>query len=93
MEMTRERISFTPDPKHGGESRDILHLYSYRTVKIFVIISLILNEFSYGKAQIHHRISSKPLFKRCFYGRCIFPLNLEQRLKVFARGCVENYSA
>ena len=41
---------------HGGESRDILHLYSYRTGKIFVIISLILNEFSYGKAQIHHRV-------------------------------------
>ena len=41
---------------HGGESRDILHLYSYRTGKIFVIISLILSEFSYGKAQIHHRV-------------------------------------
>ena len=37
--------------------------------------------------------SSKPLSKRCFYGRCIFPRNLKQRLKVFAQGCVENYSA
>ena len=32
---------------HGGESRDSLHLYSD-------IISLILNTFSYGKAQIPH---------------------------------------
>ena len=62
-------------------------------VGLFVIISLMLNEFSYGKMQILHHVSSKPLSKRCFYGGCIFPLILEQRLKVFAQGCVENYSA
>ena len=70
--------------------------YSYiRTepVRIFVIISLILNEFSYGKAQIPHGFLYQPLSKSCCYGRCIFPHNLEQRLSVFARGCVEKYSA
>ena len=36
---------------HGGGSYDILHLHSDRRV---VIISLILNEFSYSKAQITH---------------------------------------
>ena len=70
--------------------------YSYiRTepVRIFVMISLILDEFSYGKAQIPHGFLYQPLSKSCCYGRCIFPHNLEQRLKVFARGCVEKYSA
>ena len=70
--------------------------YTYiRTERIrkFVIISLILNAFSYGKAQIPHRFSSKPLSMRCFHARCSFPHNLEQRQNVFARGCVENYSA
>ena len=66
-------------------------------VRIFVIISLIislmLNEFSYGKAQIPHRFCSKPLSKRFFHARCSFPHILEQRHSVFARGCVENYSA
>ena len=47
----------------------------------------------YGKAQIPHRFCSKPLSMRCFHARCSFPHNLEQRQNVFARGCVENYSA
>ena len=62
-------------------------------VRTFVIIYLILNAFSYGKAQIPHSFCSKPLSKRCFHARCSFPYNLEQRQNVFARGCVENYSA
>ena len=32
---------------------------------------------------------SKPLSKSYFYGRCIFPHKLEQRLKVCARVCVD----
>ena len=39
------------------------------------------------KRRYFSAFSSKPLCKRCFYGRCIFPLNLEQRLTVFARCC------
>ena len=62
-------------------------------IRTFVIISLILNAFSYSKAQIPHRFCSKPLSMRCFHGNCSFPHNLEQRHSVFARGCVENYSA
>ena len=62
-------------------------------VRTFVIISLILNAFSYGKAQIPHRFYGKPLSMRCFHARCSFPHNLEQRQNVFARGCVENHSA
>ena len=62
-------------------------------IRKFVIISLILNAFSYGKGQIPHRFCSKPLPMRCFHARCSFPHNLEQRQNVFARGCVENYSA
>ena len=62
-------------------------------VRIFVIISLMLNEFSYGKAQIPHRFCSKLLSKSFFHARCSFPHILEQRHSVFARGCVENYSA
>ena len=62
-------------------------------VRTFVIIYLILNAFSYDKVQIPHSFCSKPLSKRCFHARCSFPHNLEQRQNVFARGCVENYSA
>ena len=62
-------------------------------VRTFVNISLIFNAFSYGKAQIPHRFCSKPLSKRCFHARCSFSHNLEQRQNVFARDCVENYSA
>ena len=62
-------------------------------VRTFVIISLILSAFSYGKAQIPHRFCNKPLSKRYFHARCSFPHYLEQRQNVFARGCVENYSA
>ena len=68
--------------------------YTYiRTERIrkFVIISLILNAFSYGKAQIPHSFCRKPLSKRCFHARCSFPHDLEQRQNVFARGCVENF--
>ena len=78
----------------GGESRDIYTYIRTERVKIFVIISLMLNEFSYGKAQIPHRFCSRPLFKRCFQARSCFPHNLEQRRSVFARGWrVETYSA
>ena len=62
-------------------------------IRTFVIISLILNAFSYGKAQIPHRFCSKPLSMRCFHAHCSFRHNLQQRQNVFARGCVENYSA
>ena len=62
-------------------------------IRAFVIISLILNAFSYRKAQIPHRFCSKPLSMRCFHAHCSFPHTLEQRQNVFARGCVENYSA
>ena len=56
-------------------------------VRIF-IISLILNEISYGKRQIPHH------YLRVVSIHAVsFPHNLEQRLKVFARGCVENCSA
>ena len=70
--------------------------YTYiRTERIrnFVIISLIFNASSYGKAQIPHRFCSKLLSMRYFHACCSFPHNLEQRQNVFARGCVENYSA
>ena len=70
----------------GDESRDFFH----PRIRIFVIISLIVNEFSYGKAKIHHPSCCKPLYKRHFHFYCIFSHNLEQRQKVFARGCVEN---
>ena len=39
---------------YSGESCDILHLYSDKTDKKIVIISVILNEFSYSKVQIPH---------------------------------------
>ena len=83
-------------PHHEFTVGNHVIFYSYiRTepIRIFVIISLILNEFSYGKAQIPHGFLYQPLSKSRCYGRCIFPRNLEQRLKVFARGCVEKYSA
>ena len=70
--------------------------YTYiwiKWIRIFIIISLMHNGFSYGKAQIPHRFCSMPLFKSCLHGCGIFPHNLEQRHKVFARDCVENYSA
>ena len=41
--------------KHGGESRDICTYIRTERIRIFVIISSILNECSYGKAQILHR--------------------------------------
>ena len=62
-------------------------------VRRFVIIFLILNAFSYGKAHIPHRFCSKPLDMRCFHALCSFPHNLEHRQDVFARSCIENYSA
>ena len=78
--------------KTNHESHDFLHLYSDRTDKIFIIISLILIEFSYGEMQKPHLfICSKKLSERYFYACCIFSHNLKQRQNVFASGCVENY--
>ena len=36
-------------------------------IRIFAIISLILSEFSYGKAQIPHRFLQQALSKSCFH--------------------------
>ena len=74
-------------------NHDILHLYSDRKDKNIRHISLILNEFSYGKVQIPHCFCSMPLSKRCLHACCIFPHNLKQRQKVFSGGCAENYNA
>ena len=47
-------------------NRDILYLYSDRMVKKLIIVSLSLNEFSWGKVQIPNRLLRKPLKKSCF---------------------------
>ena len=62
-------------------------------VRKLIIISLILNEFSRGKAQIHVlcHFSSKPFGNSGFHARCIFPHKLEQCMEVFAQACVEKY--
>ena len=60
-----------------------------------------LLQFLFGTLRVNTHLSadtslffcSKPLSKSCFHGHCIFPHNLKQKQGVFARGCVENYSA
>ena len=78
---------------HGGNHMIFYTYIRTERVKIFVIISLMLSGFSYGKAQIPHRFCSKPLSQRLFHALCRFPHNLEQRQNVFARGFVENYNS
>ena len=78
---------------HGGELRDILHLYSDRRDRNIRHFFFNTQRIFTVKRRYFIAFSSKPLSKRCFYGRCIFPFNLEQRLRVDVRGCVENYSA
>ena len=68
---------------HGRESRDINTYIRTERVRIFFIISLMLSEFSYGKAQVLNRFCSKPFSKGCVHARCSFPHNLEQRQNVF----------
>ena len=68
---------------HGRESRDSNTYIRTERVRIFFIISIMLSEFSYGKAQILNRFCSKPFSKGCFHARCSFPHNLEQRQNVF----------
>ena len=62
-------------------------------VRNFIIISLLLDEFSCGKVLIFFRFSSKSLGKSGFHAHCIFPHKLEQHMKVFARACVRKYIA
>ena len=62
-------------------------------VRKLIIISLILNEFSSGEVQIPCRFCSLSLDKSRFHERCIFPHKFEQCMKVFARACVDKYSA
>ena len=49
--MTRDQKYFTV----GNHMIFCTYIQAER-VRMFVIISLILNEFSYGKAQTHHRV-------------------------------------
>ena len=67
-------------------------------VRKLIIISLILNEFSCGKVQIHYRFCSKSLDKSHFHARYIYILffflqKFEQIMNCFARGCVKNLQA
>ena len=66
-----------------------MNIWTERVRKLIIIPS-ILNEFSCGKVQIPCPYCSKVLGKRRFHAHCIFPHKLEQCMKVFARGCVEN---
>ena len=81
----------------GRESRDLFWLFctciQTEGVRKLFITYLILNEFSYGKMQIPCLHKQQFNIKVTYVMRCIFLHNLEQRLKVFARGCVEKYSA
>ena len=70
----------------------ILYLYSDRTGKKNVQYFLNTQQIFCGKVQMPC-LHKQQRNIEVFYGtRCGFLHNLEQRLKVFARGCVENYS-
>ena len=57
---------------HGGESRDILYVYSDRMGKKLVIISLLLSELSYSKVQIPWRFCNKSLGRAVFMHAVFF---------------------
>ena len=80
----------------GGESCDLFWLFctciwTERVRKLF-ISSLILYEFSCSKVQILCLPKQQTSIEVFYVMRCSFLHNLEQRLSVFARGCVEKYS-
>ena len=71
----------------------ILNLYSDRTGKKIVHYFLvILNKVSCGKMQIPCLHKQQMNIEVCYVIHCSFLHNLEQRLSVFAQGCVEKYS-
>ena len=91
------RNIFKETRQEGGESRDLFWLLctcirTDRVRKLF-IPSLILDEFSRGKLQIPCLCKQQTDIKVFYVTRCSFLHNIEQRLSVFARGCVEKYSA
>ena len=79
--------------KQGGESCDLLWLFCscIRTerVRILYIAFLILNKFLSGKMQIPCLRKQQTNVRVFHVTLCNFLRNLEQRLSVFARGCVE----
>ena len=80
----------------GGESCDFFLLFCtcIRTegVRKLFSTSLILNEFSCGTMKVPCRRKQQMNIEVSYVMRCIFLHNLEQRLSVFARSCVEKYS-
>ena len=60
--------------QHGGESRDILNVYSNGTYTKFDLyfFKLILNEFSCGTMQIICHFCSKSLYKSHFPANGVF---------------------
>ena len=83
--------------KQGGESRDLFWLFctcirTERVRKLFST-SLILSEFPCGTMKVPCLRKQQMNIEVSYVMRCIFLHNLEQRLSVFARGCVAKYSA
>ena len=75
----------------GGESRDILRLYSAEQKRIFFIV-LILSNFYAGKLRYLIFVGSKPLSKCCFHGRCSF-LQPRAKTESLRSKLCRNYSA
>ena len=82
--------------RQGEESQELFWLLitcirTERVRKLF-ITSLIFNEFSCGQVQIPCLRKQQTSIEPYYVTRYRFLHSLEQRLSVFARGCVEKYS-
>ena len=70
---------------HGGESLDILTCIGAERVRKLIVISSMLDEFSYGEVQLLCGFCIKPLYVSGFNYTVFFPYNLNQSMKYWLK--------